>query len=557
MANTQLPDKQMQSISQGPTGTYVSQPAPSSANGHSPTLFGHLPSFLIVTLAVVFVAVVFTAQSSQSPIPDHGDWWNEMGYITAAKNFVDFGFERLYWTPTCDHGHVLGLKPMYFSDGRWPVGPPLIAGLLFKANWPLIFIRLVPLLVATLSVVVFYLFLKVVFQESQTPLVAAVALVVLPPFWLLSDNLLYFAYDFLFTSLFYLFIASATVAESRASRRFLAAGLLVAFLEAAAIGYEPAFAMLSFSALFPLLFGKEQLRHRFRRALLYNLLVVLAFALAVCTRFAHLAVIQGGLAHAIQNVMDQARLRSVGLEGVEHPFPGHRLYLIELAQRAVVYMPVHIFVILIGLCTEGLRHLPANKLKLILVLGLSETSYFVVMKQHVWVHSFTLYHMVFTVALLTAVALMALIARINAVSASPFRTAAGKCGTGLLVGAFALLAILCGPLWSIPNLDLKKDWAQWIQESNRIAAAIPEEAVLVVTVAPYDPSYPFFVGRPFVHRGVWSCPELGSIDAGGRPVFVLAQSSDPQTDALRNQFECRGVFLKGKQSLELFRVTSP
>jgi hypothetical protein len=517
--------------------------------------------FMIFGLAAAFFFIVFFGQSLQSPYPRNGDWWTEMDYIAGAKGLAQDGFFSLYFAPPTDNGHTLGLHPVFLSDARHPVGTALMAASLFKANWSLAWIRIAPLLFATASIVVYYFFLRRVIGEWQIPLLSSLSLVLLPPFWLLSDHLYYFAYDFALTSLFYLLIASATLAARTVSRRFLLAALVIGFIETAFISSEPAFAMGAFSFLFPLFFGEGAIPARLLRAMLFAVFVGFAFAIALCTRFGHLALIHGSLADAAQNFFQQVRIRTVGVEGREMPFPGHQIYFMSMLQRLWEYMPIHVVAILIGLGLQGLRNLPAKITKLVLVLGLSEFFYYAVMKQHSLQHAYTLYHVVFSVALLTGISLMSIVGFLASYPyPSKLRHIASKCAVMLCLGMFAFFALVCGPLKTVPNLDFKKDWTQWIDESNKIAAAIPENGILVVSIEqPFtkdraDPAYAYFIGRPFVCRGVWTPQQFRSLGTRGRPLYVLAASKHPETETLRDQFEPIGVFYRGRESLELFHI---
>src|SRR5262245_47240530 len=59
---------------------------------------------LVLTLALAVAGFLYVTQSLRSSNPDHGDYWTDMGLITAARNLNAYGFNKLHLGVTLDNG---------------------------------------------------------------------------------------------------------------------------------------------------------------------------------------------------------------------------------------------------------------------------------------------------------------------------------------------------------------------------------------------------------------------------------------------------------------------
>jgi hypothetical protein len=512
-----------------------------------------LPVFATLGVSICFFVAVFLTQSLGAPYPTHGDCWTEMDCITTVRNFADHGFAASYFNPTRDRGQDIGLPPIYVSDGRHPAGSYLVFGLLYRAGLSIPAARALPLALSALALLVFFFLTRRVVGEWQTPLLASLALAVEPAFYLLSDSLYYFGYDFLLKTLFWLCLCQATLADGRRSR-YLALAVLMIFLQAALFSYEPLAEMGLCCVLFPLALGKGTLRERLHDGLRFSLWVGLGIVLAFATRFTHLAVLHGGIGPALHNFQRAVLARSVGVVGVEDAVPSWPVYFAEITTRFWCLYPLHVLLIVVGLGMLGWRRAPRPAVKLALVLAGAEGTYFLLMRQHAHQHLHTLYHLVFSTALLTAIALRSL-GGLNLF---------GLPGTVTLAAALVVVAPTLGPIRDGPNLERHRDWSTLIAQSQALAAHIPADGVVVLNTG-NDPKYGFFLGRTFLlrqgwdydslsARQSWGVRQLRTLDTRGRPLFVLSHPDDPQYRNVARAFHRVAVLEQEWLRVELFEV---
>jgi hypothetical protein len=537
------------------------RPGPEQASGDAPLpprgRGGDHYTLAAAAVSLLFFALVYRNQSLHATHPRHGDCWTEMLCSTSARNFATHGFHACCFNPTMDRGQDIGLPPLYVSDGRHPPGTTVVLGLLHSAGLSLAEARAVPLTLSALALLAFFALTRRVLGEGLTPLLAAIAVAVAPAFWLLSDSLYYFGYDFLLKPLFWLFVYLATFAEARRDR-YLAGAVLVGFVAAAFSSYETLPSMGLFCLLFPLLFGKGELRDRAACSFRFGVFVSLGFVLALASRLAHLAVAHGGLEVALHNFQTAVRVRSVGLPGVEGMPPPWPVYLADVVARVWYYYPVHVLFSVVALGLVGLLRAPRPAVKLVVLLGAAEGAYFLLMRQHCDQHRHTLYHLVFTAGLLTALAIRAL-----AGLCAPGQPRAAV--TGALTALLVLAAVTLGPTRSETNLERAHDWSAWIRSSRAAAAHIPVDGVVVMNTWT-DPKHGFFLDRTYIQRegydfenmrirGPWGLRQLRALNTSGRPLYVVSRAHDPNYQSFCRELRRVATYgVVGGEQLEVFEV---
>ncbi len=451
---------------------------------------GRAPLAAALAIALAFTAYVFFTQSRFGETRHHGDSWSDMRVSLLADNLRLYGFWDMRFGIPMDHGPKFGLKPWFYVNH--PAFHVVALAFCHQLGLSNDQARLFPLVFSASALVAVFLLIRRVLGGWGIALLAVVAFALCAPYRLLADAFCYQSYAFAAKTWSLAFIAYAATAGPGHRRGWLALCCLAAMCSMFLVDYEVVPAIGLFSFLFPLLLGPGGWKSRVWSAVLVSGTVAVGFVLGLVLLLAHASWILGGLRPVVDVLVSNCRWRtSTGYAATywNRPFP------LELLYRCWAYFNVHLVVIAVATVAVllGRFALPRRGVGLLAVLFASEVAWLILVRQHSHQHVHTIFHLVLSISLLTAVTLRAVWGGLgHARFARPVFIAA--------VLAAAVLALSDRTVLVYGNVSKGDDYSDRWKDAAEIAKAIPLDSALIIETGTSDSSVEYFLGRPYLRR---------------------------------------------------------
>lgn len=500
------------------------------ANDNPPAPASRRTSARVVITASLFVIVTFLTQTVHSSLPSHGDVWTDLQLILVGHRLADVGPKTLRYAWPFDDGHLIGLDPLLYA--HWPPTGGLLTAYVFRNGGGVFQVRAIMLLFAGLALIAFACLIRKMGLGSAAELIGMLALACAAPFHLLADSLSYFTTDTLGRCCALVCIWSAATASMARLRIAWLAGLFITVVLLFTLsGYETLPSIGLYAALLPLAIGTHTLRKKLTTAGVLCAAYTLGFAAGAWLRFENVAYSAADMNAAKSDLMATIQFR-IGpapatftqfcLAQLSRLWSYYEWHLVAIAVMAIVSA---------AFCfrhaaeqSKLLRPLPA-----ILVIGLCDCAWIVLVHNHAFIHTHTIHHLGPAIALAAAyfasvtlwVTRSSRIARLAAVSSL------------IVAGLLAFLEI--GSIVRQPssNLLLNWDWNGRYRSLQPFTHVIPPGSVVVSGIAQAPTvEYALRAGRViYLNRPVDSVPRIG------RPEYLITLRGSPEYDDAMRRFE--------------------
>ena len=359
------------------------------------------PLQYVIIFLIVFSGAVFFFQSSDATYPKHGDIYTDAAAIISARNLVQYGVVNLRYAL------LLSNPPANQSNqsllyAHHPTFAVLILALFYYLGFSTIQARVFPLLISALGLLPAYLLGKKMFDESwgwAVMLIIAAA----APFRLLADSFYIEPYVFAVRAWAFFVVVSASSATLNKRRYWLIALGFLGFSVMNLAGWESLLSVCIFTILFPVFMIKEQLSYK--RSLIKDLVIALGLGLLFgsLALVVHRGWVYGGFAQAFQDLNTSLQYRASG------SLSNFINYVVYVSVRLIRFYPINTLVIFlflpIILRTLKLRigyRLDNQIIKFILILLVSESAWYILLRQHTAEHDHTTNLLLLTVGFGTA-----------------------------------------------------------------------------------------------------------------------------------------------------------
>ena len=357
----------------------------------------------VIIFLLIYTISIYYFQSSDAATPMHGDLFTDAASMIAARNFNELGFIKLKFAE-------LFISPPPFENYTFPLlylhhptFQVVILALFYRLGLSTMQARIFPLLISATGLLATYLLGKKIFHDELGSWAAMLAVAAAAPFRLLSDQFFIEPYVFAARAWAFFMIVSATYAPLSKRRKWLILSGLVAFAAISLSGWESLAAIGIFAVLFPALLGNKKLSQTW--PLIRDLILALGLGIGLggLMMMVHRVWVYGGIEPAVKDITQSFLVRA-------STSPVSLIkYLAVIFFRLPRFYPVHLIVmgafflmILRARKSTTEYRLPGHIAKLVFILIVSESAWYLFLMQHTYIHDHTISLLLLTMGFATA-----------------------------------------------------------------------------------------------------------------------------------------------------------